>query len=84
MSKEQTAKFRDHIAFSAIVIEGTGVERALLRTFLRGVAMVAGRSVSVQFFEGVAPGAAFAARRAGVEGPKAQLLLDVLAEIRAR
>lgn len=84
VSKEQTAKFREHVAFSAVVIEGTGVERALLRTFLRGVAMVAGRSVSVQFFEGAAPGAAFAARRAGVEGPKAQQLLDVLAEIRAR
>ena len=84
VSREQTTQFREHVAFSSVVIEGIGIERALLRTFLRGIAMVAGRSVSVQFFAGAAPGAAFAARRAGVEGPGAQQLLEILAEIRAR
>jgi hypothetical protein len=59
-SREQADRYRGSILFSACVIEGQGVHHALVRTFLRGLALVAGKDVPVRFFDTVAPAAGWA------------------------
>ncbi|HJL20506.1 MAG TPA: hypothetical protein RMH99_32865 [Sandaracinaceae bacterium LLY-WYZ-13_1] len=85
LSRAQADRWRDAILFSASVIEGGGVSRALIRTFLRGLAVVAGRGIDVRFFDSVPGGAAWAAERAaGHGGPSAEELLETVAALRAR
>lgn len=59
-SRAQADRFRGSILFSASVIEGDGVHHALVRTFLRSLALVAGKDIPVRFFEEVAPAATWA------------------------
>ena len=82
-SRAQAERYRDALDFSASVIEGSGVHHTLVRTFLRGLTVVAGRGVEVRFFEDVSGGARWAAARAApYDGPDAKALLDTVARLR--
>ena len=84
VSRAQADRYRDAIAFSASVIEGAHVQHALIRTFLRGLAVVAGRGVAVRFFEDVSDGCAWAAEQAAPHGgPSAATLRRVVSVLRA-
>lgn len=84
-SRAQADRYRGSILFSVSVIEGDGVHHALVRTFLRGLALVAGKDVPVRFFEEVAPAVAWAeplARPHG--GPSASELVRAVEAVRPR
>jgi hypothetical protein len=81
-SKAQSVKYQHVFAFSATVIEGTGTRASLVRSFLRGLAVVAGRNVTVRFFDDVAPAAAWAAAMA--DGPSESELRTTVEALRAR
>ncbi len=83
-SRAQTQRYRGSILFSASVIEGDGVQPVLVRTFLRGLALVAAKDVPVRFFEDVRPAVAWAAERARPHGgPSAQELAEAIEALRA-
>jgi len=83
-SKRQAARYRDSIVLSASVIEGQGVTQTLVRSFLRGLATVAGRGMLVRFF-GESAGAASwaAAAMAPHGGPEPEAILEAVARVRA-
>lgn len=84
-SRAQADRYRGSILFSASVIEGNAVHHALVRTFLRGLALVAGKDVAVRFFDEVAPAARWAeelARDRG--GPSASMLERAVDALRPR
>lgn len=84
-SKRQADRWRDHFALSASVIEGDGLSHSLVRTFLRGLATVAGRDVDVRFFDRVGPAAAWVARSmAPYDGPGAAALVEAVDALRPR
>ena len=84
ISRAQADRFRDGILFSASVIEGTHVQHSLIRTFLRGLAVVAGRGIAVRFFDDVRSGCEWAAAEAApYGGPSAASLHRVVAVLRA-
>ena len=78
VSKAQADRFREHLVFSASVIEGSGVQHTLVRTFLRGLSVVAGRSIQVRFFEGVGPGAQWASEQLAPNGPPAMKIIEAV------
>lgn len=83
-SRAQTERYRGSILFSASVIEGEGVHPVLVRTFLRGLALVAAKDVPVRFFEDVRPAVAWAAERARDHGgPSAAELAEAIEALRA-
>ena len=81
-SRAQAKRFEEHLAFSASVIEGRDLIHTLVRTFLRGLAVVVGKRVEVRFFESASDGAAWAAERAAPEGPDARALLEAIDALR--
>ncbi len=84
-SRAQADRYRRSILFSASVIEGTSVHHTLVRTFLRGLALVAGKDVPVRFFDEVPPAASWAeelARSCG--GPSARDLAQAVEALRPR
>ena len=82
-SRQQAERFRGSILFSACVIEGQGVHHALVRTFLRGLALVAGKDVPVRFFDTVEPAASWAeALTERDAGPSARELTEAIATLR--
>lgn len=84
-SRAQADRFRDHLRFSASVIEGDDVQHTLIRTFLRGLAVVAARGLEVRFFRAVHDGAAWASEQAEpFGGPSPQSLIDAVEALRAR
>jgi hypothetical protein len=75
VSREQAARYKGRILFSASVVEGNDVHHALLRTFMRGLALVAGRDIPLRFFDAVRPAAEWAANKAhDYGGPAAEEL----------
>lgn len=83
-SREQADRYRGSILFSACVIEGQGVHHTLVRTFLRGLALVAGKDVPVRFFDTVAPAASWAGTLTEPHGgPSAAELTKAIATVRA-
>ncbi|MEQ8461228.1 MAG: hypothetical protein RLO52_13210 [Sandaracinaceae bacterium] len=84
-SRAQADRFRDAIRFSASVIEGDDVQHALIRTFLRGLAVVAARGMEVRFFRSVHDGAAWASERAAaLGGPSPRSLVQAVEALRAQ
>ncbi|MCZ7685268.1 MAG: hypothetical protein M5U28_43430 [Sandaracinaceae bacterium] len=82
-SRAQAERYRGSILFSASVIEGDTVHHTLVRTFLRGLALVAGRDVPVRFFDEVPPAAEWAAALArGHGGPSASELAQAVEALR--
>jgi hypothetical protein len=67
-SRAQVDRFRGSILFSATVVEGRSVAHALLRTFLRGLATVAGQGIPVRFFDDLRAGVEWASERAARHG----------------
>jgi hypothetical protein len=85
VSRQQAERYRGSILFSASVIEGSGVHHALVRTFLRGLALVAAKDLPVRFFEEVSAGAEWChslVREHG--GPSADDLRGAVAALRPR
>lgn len=84
-SRAQAKRYPDRILFSASVIEGRGVRHSLVRTFLRGLSVVAGRSIDVRFFDDVTLAIEWAAERASpYQGPSAEEITEVLDALRRR
>lgn len=84
VSRQQADRYRDAILFSASIIEGSNMQHSLVRTFLRGLAVVAGRGITVRFFESVPEGCAFAGEAvAPYGGPSPATLQRVVAVLRA-
>lgn len=84
-SRAQADRYRGSILFSASVIEGNAVHHALVRTFLRGLALVAGKDVAVRFFDEVAPAARWAEELARDHGgPSASVLERAVDALRPR
>ncbi len=84
-SRAQADRYRGSILFSASVIEGEGVHHALVRTFLRSLALVAGKDVPVRFFERVALATEWAESLARPHGgPRAKDLAAVIEAARLR
>jgi hypothetical protein len=82
-SRAQVDRFRDAILFSASVVEGRGVGHTLVRTFLRGLAVVAGHGIAVRFFEDLREGARWAAARTAAHGgPSAEELVRAVEALR--
>jgi len=82
-SRAQADRYRGSILFSASVIEGDTVHHTLVRTFLRGLALVAGRDLPVRFFDEVAPAAEWAAGLASASGgPRASELAGAVELVR--
>lgn len=61
-SKGQAAEFGDRIYVSASAIEGDGLKHSLVRTFLRGLAVVANVGFPVRFCATLSEAASFAAQ----------------------
>ncbi|HEY8428505.1 MAG TPA: hypothetical protein VIL20_09035 [Sandaracinaceae bacterium] len=82
-SRAQADRYRRSILFSASVVEGDSVQHTLVRTFLRGLALVAGRDLPVRFFDEVPPAAEWAASLArGHGGPEARALVEAVEQLR--
>jgi len=82
-SKQQAEKYREHLLFSASVIEGTRVTAVLVRSFLRSLATVAARGIDVRFFEDSADGALWAAEQLEPhDGPSEEAILAAVASLR--
>ena len=83
-SRAQVERFAGKILFSASVIEGDDLQHSLVRTFLRGLAVIVSRELEVKFFDAVPAALAWAAERvADLDGPSADRLAAVLDELRA-
>lgn len=84
VSRQQADRYREGLSFSASVIEGHDVQHTLIRTFMRGLAVVVGRGVAVRFFDDVGEGCRWAAEQAQpYGGPSAATLQRMVAVIRA-
>jgi len=84
-SRAQAQRFDGTIVFSASVIEGQGILHGLVRTFLRGLSVVASRRVATAFFDDVAPALAWVEASAVPHGgPNATQLRNALETTRAR
>ncbi len=84
-SRAQTDRYHESILFSATVIEGEGIQHVLVRTFLRGLAVVAGKDLPVRFFDEVPPAARWAEQLArDHDGPSAGALAGAVERLRAR
>ena len=82
-SRRQAHCYRGRVLFSASVLEGTGIHHTLLRTFLRGLGVVAGSEVTVRFFSEVPAGAEWAAQQMSRDhGPTAPELIAAVDELR--
>jgi len=82
-SKRQALLYGDKMLVSATAIEGDGLTFKLLRTFLRGLALVVNPKFPVRSFATVEEAAAFVALAcAEHEGPSVSELLEVVASIR--
>lgn len=82
-SRAQADRYRGSILFSASIIEGDTVHHTLVRTFLRGLALVAGKDVPVRFFDEVEPATAWAAALAHDHGgPSADELARAIDALR--
>lgn len=82
-SKRQAEEYREHLLFSASVIEGTRVTAVLVRSFLRSLATVAARGIEVRFFEDATGGAHWAAEQlAPHEGPSDEAIMAAVASLR--
>lgn len=79
-SRRQAHQYRGRILFSASVLEGTGVRHTLLRTFLRGLGVVAGREVTVRFFSELPAAAEWASQQMARYGGPTELELIAGAE----
>lgn len=83
LSTEQAQKFAGTVVFSSVVIEGDGVPQMLVRTSLRGLAILVGRPLKVKFSATLAQGATWAATQAA-PGPSARELMDCVRALRER
>lgn len=82
-SKRQAAEYGDRFRVSASAIEGEGLKFALVRTFLRGLAVVVKARFPVRFFDDVPSACAFTAECvAADEGPDAAMLQGAVEAIR--
>ncbi|MGE0791060.1 MAG: hypothetical protein AB7S26_35640 [Sandaracinaceae bacterium] len=82
-SRQQALQYRGHIGFSASVLEGDQLLTGLARTFLRGLALVAGQGVETAFFEDVPRAAAWVEPRSQpLGGPTADLMVSAIKLLR--
>ena len=84
-SKAQADRFRSSIAFSATVIKGDDLGHRLIRTFLRGMAVVSPHEIEVRFFRQPRPAIEWACELAKPHGGPSPEELDLgLQTLRAR
>ncbi|MCB9592154.1 MAG: hypothetical protein H6719_05425 [Sandaracinaceae bacterium] len=82
-SRAQSERYEGTIVFSASVIEGGDLLHGLVRTFLRGLAVVASRRVSTAFFDDEASALAWVEARAKPHGgPDVATLRNALETLR--
>lgn len=85
-SRAQAKRYGDRILFSASVIEGKAIQHSLVRTFLRGLAVVIARdNIVVRFFDEAEPAIVLASELATpFGGPSVDELTQALATLRKR
>jgi hypothetical protein len=66
-SERQIALVDEHVRCGALILEGSGVDFTLLRSLLRGIAMVSGRRFPYQFFDTVAGSAPWLGKHLGAD-----------------
>lgn len=67
-SERQIGLVDEHVRCGALVLEGEGVDFTLLRSLLRGIAMVSKRRFPYQFFDTVAGSAPWLGKHLGADG----------------
>lgn len=84
-SRRQAERFQDQIVLSATAILGDDVSHSLIRTFLRGLAVVAARKIDVRFFDDTTDAARWTAEgMAAHGGPSVSELLQAVEALRER
>lgn len=82
-SKAQAAEFGDRIYVSASAIEGDDIKHSLVRTFLRGLTVVANVGFPVRFFASVPEAAELVAELSQEPGsPSADALIAAVESVR--
>ena len=82
-SKAQAAAYGDRVRVSASAIEGDTLKFSLIRTFMRGLAIVVKPAFPVKFFSNVTDASVFAAHCVQIDrGPSAAALADAVKTIR--
>lgn len=66
-SERQIQLVDEHVRCGALILEGKGVDFTLLRSLLRGIAMVSGRRFPYQFFDTVPAAAPWVGKTLGAE-----------------